>query len=97
MLKTSLAALGVVRVQGPDAVRFLQGQVSNDVALLAPGASMLAGLHNPQGRVIALLRLLLAGPDEVLAVLPRELAAPVAARLSCTSTSTPSSTCGRRA
>jgi folate-binding protein YgfZ len=82
MLKTSLADPGVVRVQGADAVRFLQGQVSNDVALLAPGNSMLAGLHNPQGRVIALLRLVLAGADDVLAVLPRELAAPVVARLS---------------
>ena len=33
----------------------------------------LAGLHNPQGRVIAMLALLRTAPDEVLAVLPREL------------------------
>jgi tRNA-modifying protein YgfZ len=80
MLKDSID-LGAVRVQGADAVRFLQGQLSNDVALLSPGHPLLAGLHNPQGRVIALLRLMLVGADDVLALLPRELAAPVAARL----------------
>jgi tRNA-modifying protein YgfZ len=76
-----LTDLGVVRVQGADAVKFLQGQVSNDVTRLSPETAVLAGLHNAQGRAIALLRLVLAGPDEVLAILPRELAGPVAARL----------------
>jgi folate-binding protein YgfZ len=76
-----LSDLGAVRVQGPDAVRFLQGQVSNDVSLLTAENSMLAGLHNPQGRVIALLQLFWIGADDVLAVLPRELATAVAARL----------------
>lgn len=76
-----LADMGVVRAQGADAVKFLQGQVSNDVERLTADRSVLAGLHNPQGRAIALLRLVLAGPDDVLALLPRELAAPVAARL----------------
>jgi folate-binding protein YgfZ len=79
---TALPALGAIRALGPDAVKFLQGQVSNDVALLRPGESQLAGLHNPQGRVIALLQLVMITPDEVLAILPRELAAPATARLS---------------
>jgi folate-binding protein YgfZ len=72
---------GVVRVHGPDARAFLQGQLSNDVTRLAPERSLLAGYHNPQGRAIAILRLLWLGEDDVLAVLPRELAAPVATRL----------------
>jgi hypothetical protein len=79
--RTPDCGLGAVRLYGADVVRFLQGQLSNDIALLGPGNSMLAGLHNAQGRVIALLRLLALAPDDVLAVLPRELAAPVAARL----------------
>jgi folate-binding protein YgfZ len=79
--QTRLADMGVVRVQGADAIKFLQGQVSNDVARLSADRSVLAGLHNPQGRVIALLRLMLAAPDEVIALVPRELAASVAARL----------------
>jgi tRNA-modifying protein YgfZ len=80
--RTRLADLGAVRVQGADAVKFLQGQLSNDVAKLSAEVSVLAGLHNAQGRAIALLRLVQAGPDDVLAILPRELAGAVATRLS---------------
>jgi len=76
-----LDSLGVLRVRGADVVSFLQGQVSNDVALLGPERSLLAGYHNPQGRVIALLHLVQATAHEVLAILPRELAAPTASRL----------------
>jgi tRNA-modifying protein YgfZ len=77
-----LTELGMLRVHGPDAVRFLQGQVSNDTMRLTSQASLLAGYHNPQGRVIALLHLLQLSPEDILAVLPRELAAGVATRLS---------------
>ena len=78
----SLATLGVLRARGPDVLSFLQGQLSNDLARLAPQRSLLAGFHNPQGRVIALLRLLQHSPDDLLAVLPAELVTPVIARLS---------------
>ena len=77
----ALDDLGALRLLGPDVLRFLQGQVSSDVEQLREVRSGLAGYHNPQGRTIALLRLVLTGPDEVLAVLPRELAAAVASRL----------------
>lgn len=76
-----LDSLGVLRASGPDAVAFLQGQLSNDVARLNAERSLLAGYHNPHGRVIALLRLIEESPREVLAVLPRELLATVAQRL----------------
>src|SRR5215210_6982308 len=78
---TALDDLGAIRVLGPDAVKFLQGQLSSDVTQLSPEQSLLAGFHNPQGRVIALVRLASLGREDVLALLPRELAAPVAARL----------------
>jgi folate-binding protein YgfZ len=78
----SLEELGALRARGPGVVSFLQGQLSNDLARLSPERSLLAGYHNPQGRVIALLRLLQLAPDDLLAVLPRELVASVAARLS---------------
>jgi tRNA-modifying protein YgfZ len=81
-LKTSaLESLGVVRAQGADVVPFLQGQLSNDIAQLAPGRSLLAGYHSPQGRTIAVLRLVEHEPGDILMILPRELAATVAARL----------------
>jgi tRNA-modifying protein YgfZ len=82
----TLEDLGIVRVRGVDAVRFLQGQLSNDVARLSGAHSILAGYHNPQGRTIALLRLVQwdadpAAPSDILAVVPRELAGGVASRL----------------
>ena len=76
-----LGDLGVLRFHGADAVKFLQGQVSNDVERLSAERSQLAGYHNPQGRAIALLRLVRLAPDDVLAILPRELIGTVAARL----------------
>ena len=74
--------LGAVRVKGADAARFLQGQLSNDLGRVSAERSALAGLHNPQGRTIALLRIVHLAADDLLALLPRELAASVAARLS---------------
>jgi folate-binding protein YgfZ len=73
--------LGVLAFRGSDAARFLQGQLSADTEKLALGASTLAGFHNAQGRLIALLALVRPAADEILAVLPRELVAPVAQRL----------------
>ena len=77
----ALSDLGVLRFRGPDAVKFLQGQLSNDVEKLSAEASLLAGYHNPQGRVMALVRLVQWAPEDLLAVLPRELTAAVASRL----------------
>ena len=76
-----LAYLGVVRARGRDVVAFLQGQLSADLATLTREHSLLAGCHNPQGRVLALMRLLQGEPGEVLAVLPRELVGPIVGRL----------------
>jgi folate-binding protein YgfZ len=48
-----LAARGVVAVSGEDRVPFLQGLVSNDVALAAPGRAVWAALLTPQGKWLA--------------------------------------------
>jgi folate-binding Fe-S cluster repair protein YgfZ len=72
---------GVLAVRGPDAAKFLQGQLSADVEALAPGGRTLAGLHNPQGRVIAVLAVARASDEEFLATLPRELVETGAKRL----------------
>lgn len=68
-----LPELGVIAVRGVDARKFLNGQVSQDVLGLQSGRVELAGLHNPQGRLLALLRLVPFGPHDVLCVLPRAL------------------------
>ncbi len=75
-----LSDLGVLSVRGADAALFLQGQLSSDVTRLAAERSQLAGYHNPQGRAIAVTRLVHAG-EQVLAVMPRELVSTVSARL----------------
>src|SRR6201998_966504 len=80
-LSVALASLGVLRARGADVVAFLQGQLSGDVAQLAAGRSLLTGYHNLQGRVIALLRLVQLAPEDVIAILPRELVASVVQRL----------------
>jgi tRNA-modifying protein YgfZ len=71
---TNLDDLAVLDVRGPDTLGFLQGQVSNDMEQLADRGSLIAALSNAQGRVLAVLRLLFVAPDQVLIVLPAELA-----------------------
>ena len=55
----------VVRVAGPDAFSFLQGQLSQDVALPV-GASAWSLLLQPQGKVVALLRVVREADDSFL-------------------------------
>jgi folate-binding protein YgfZ len=76
-----LEDLGVLHIAGAEAGKFLQGQLSNDVSVLSAGTLLRAGLHNPQGRALALLALIDAADEGILAVLPVELMATVAAHL----------------
>jgi folate-binding protein YgfZ len=55
-------------------VSFLQGQLSQDLSLLEDGGAVLAGLHNPQGRCLAVLRVLRIAADQLLLLHPAELA-----------------------
>ena len=67
-LTQSLGALeierDVVRVSGPDAERYLQGQLSQDIAALAPGAWAWALVLAPQGKLDAFVRVLRAATEE---------------------------------
>ena len=45
---------------------FLQGQLSSDVDQLGATPALTAGLHNPQGRCLAVLRLLRVDQDQIL-------------------------------
>ena len=49
---TALADRGVLRVAGPDAHKFLQGVLTNDLDKLDQGSAIHAGLLSPQGKVL---------------------------------------------
>ena len=67
-------------VAGQDATTFLQGQLTNDLELLADGDEQLAAWCNPKGRVISIMRVRRRENGYEL-VLPTELAELVAKRL----------------
>jgi tRNA-modifying protein YgfZ len=75
-----LAHLGILRFSGADALRFLQGQVSNDTQPLGDSTPILAAYSTPQGRVLALIYLL-PHSSGVLAILPREILLPTMERM----------------
>jgi len=56
-----LSARGRVEVSGGEAVQFLNGMLTNDVAKLEEGAWMHAAFPNPQGRLLASVRVLRDG------------------------------------
>ena len=69
-LRTTLGASvvdrDVVRVAGPDALTYLQGQLSQDVAALAAGRSAWSFVLQPTGKVDAWVRVTRTGDDEVV-------------------------------
>jgi tRNA-modifying protein YgfZ len=71
---------GLLRFSGADGVSFLQGQLSNDMRPLAAGSPVLAAYSSPQGRVLAVLRVVPHSTGPV-AILPRELVLPTLERL----------------
>jgi folate-binding protein YgfZ len=76
-----LTPLAVLRVSGPDAEAFLQGQLTNDVAALAAGSTQYSAWCSPKGRVLAnfVLRRVDGATFELL--LPEPLLEPVRKRL----------------
>jgi len=56
-------ARDVIEVAGPEALEYLQGQLSQDVFALALGDAALSFLLEPQGKVVALLRVTRTAAD----------------------------------
>jgi folate-binding protein YgfZ len=71
----------ILRISGPDAVEYLQGQCSQDVAALEVGTSADALLLTPQGKLDALIRVTRGGEDEMYIDVDAGYAEVVAARL----------------
>ena len=73
--------LGILSFSGPDAEAFLQGQLSNDLKALAPGAVQLSSYNSPKGRMLATLVLWREGADGFRALVTADIAAATARRL----------------
>ncbi len=56
---------GKLIVSGPDAVEYLQGQLTNDVEALAPGEGQYAALLDRKGHMQADMRVLRTSPEEI--------------------------------
>ncbi|MFN3375480.1 MAG: YgfZ/GcvT domain-containing protein [Burkholderiaceae bacterium] len=77
----ALSHLGVIRVTGEDAARFIHGQLTQDFALLDLQHARLAGYLSAKGRMLASLVGFKRNPDDILLVCHRDLATSTAKRL----------------
>jgi tRNA-modifying protein YgfZ len=79
---TPLSHLGVIGVQGEDAESFLQGQLTQDFALLGPAQARLAAYCTAKGRMQASFVGFRRGDGDILLVVSKDTLAPVLKRLS---------------
>jgi folate-binding protein YgfZ len=78
---TALPHLGVIGVHGDDAASFLQGQLTNDFALLGPSQARLAAHCSAKGRMLASFIGIKRG-NEFLLIVSRDILASSLKRLS---------------
>lgn len=79
-IRCDLSHYGLIRLQGPDAVQFMQGQFTNDARQVSAGRSQLSALCSPKGRVLASFRIFRHGEAFYLR-LPDTRSAEIARRL----------------
>jgi tRNA-modifying protein YgfZ len=77
-----LPHLGVLRVEGEDAARFLQGQLTQDFALLGPSEARLAAFCTAKGRMQASFIGFKRSPTDFLLVMSRDILPATLKRLS---------------
>jgi tRNA-modifying protein YgfZ len=77
----ALTHWGVIRAQGVDAVSFLQGQLTQDVAKLGADSAALAGYCSPKGRLLASFVICKPAADEVLLLCHQSVLAATLKRL----------------
>jgi len=77
-----LTHLGVIRARGADATKFLQGQLTNDIAAIGRDEARLAGFCSAKGRLQASFIVWKAADDDVFMACSVDLLAPTLKRLS---------------
>ena len=70
-----------IRIEGPEAEKYLQGQLTADLNQLGPDRSLLTANCSPKGMVISAIRLFMRQPGQLLARLPRAIAEPALTNL----------------
>ena len=78
----ALSHWGLIRARGADAVKFLQSQLTNDVATLGPAQARLAGFCSAKGRLQASFVVWKLAPDELLLACHASVLAATLKRLS---------------
>lgn len=76
-----LSPLGIIQIQGDDAVSFIHGQLTQDFVLLDLQQARLAAFCNPKGRMLASFIGFKRSPTEVFLVCSKDLLAQTAKRL----------------
>jgi hypothetical protein len=79
---TALKHLGVIRVEGEEGTKFLQGQLTQDVMLMGMTDARLAAFCNAKGRMQASFVIFRRSQTEILLVCSRDLLAQTLKRLS---------------
>ena len=79
---TALTHLGVIRVEGEDAAKFLHGQLTQDFSLLGLSEARLAAFCSAKGRMQASFIGLKRSPTDILLVCSRDILAATLKRMS---------------
>jgi len=79
---TALKNLGVIRAEGEDAIKFLQGQLTQDVALMGLNEAHLAAFCNNKGRMQASFVVFKRSEHEILLVCSTDILQQTIKRLS---------------
>jgi folate-binding protein YgfZ len=78
----ALAHLGVIRLQGEDAARFIHGQLTHDFSLLGPDQARLAALCTAKGRMVVSMLGIKPNANEVLLICSQDMLAATIKRMS---------------
>ena len=76
-----LNQLSVLSVSGDDALKFLQGQLTNDILMVTPTQSIYSGFCNPKGRLLAFFHIV-KHLDSYLLFFPKSISENITKKLS---------------
>lgn len=73
--------MAILKASGPGVLKYLQGQITQDINRLSSETAIYAALLTPQGKAVSELHIMQTGTDELLLFTPAEAAEKVVDRL----------------